>query len=89
MGTFRVIPAEIKEQILSRIKNDGVTPAQAARDAGISDNTVYGWLAKTVTGKNSAIEVAQLKRELQAAYELIGKLTTELQVFKKKNGYWR
>ena len=42
MGTCRVIPQEVKEQILNRIKNEGITVAQAAREAGISDNTVYG-----------------------------------------------
>ena len=57
MGTFRVIPTEVKEQILNRIKNEGITVAQAARDAGIADNTVYGWLAnrspaKPMTGKS-------------------------------------
>lgn len=89
MGTFKVIPKEIKEQVLSRIKNDGVTVAQAARDAGISDNTVYGWVAKTANGQNNeAIENARLKRELTGVYELLGKLTAELALFKKKNGHW-
>lgn len=89
MGTFHVIAKEIKEQILNRIKNDGVTAAQAARDAGISADTVYGWLAKSANGKNNeALENLRLKRELQGVYELLGKLTAELSVFKKKNGYW-
>ena len=89
MGTCRVIPKEIKEQILNRIKNEGITVAQAAREAGISDNTVYGWLAKSVNGKTNDWEVARLKRELQGAYELIGKLTRELEAYKKKNRPWR
>ena len=89
MGTFRVIPNEVKEQILTRIKSEGITAAQAARDAGIADNTVYGWLAKSVTGKANDGEVARLKRELQGAYELIGKLTKELEAYKKKNRPWR
>ncbi len=90
MGTFHVIPKETKEQILNRIKNDGVTAAQAAKDAGISTNTVYSWLSKAVNGQNnSTVENAQLKRELQGTYELIGKLTTKLHVFKKKTGHWR
>ena len=33
---FKVIPQEIKEQILGRIDNDGVTVAQASTDHGIS-----------------------------------------------------
>jgi transposase-like protein len=89
MGTGRVIPNEVKEQILNRIKNEGITAAQAARDAGIPDNTVYGWLAKSVTGKANDGEVTRLKRELQGAYELIGKLTRELEAYKKKNRPWR
>lgn len=89
MGTSRVIPKEVKEQILHRIKNEGITAAQAARDAGIPDNTVYGWLAKSVNGKTNDGEVARLKRELQGAYELIGKLTRELEAYKKKNRSWR
>lgn len=90
MGTFHVIPKETKEQILNRIKNEGVTAAQAAKDAGISANTVYGWLAKTASGTTiDGVENARLKRELQGVYELLGKLTAELAVFKKKKGHWR
>ncbi|HUD44951.1 MAG TPA: hypothetical protein VMR41_05380 [Patescibacteria group bacterium] len=89
MGTFHVIPKEIKDQILSRIKNDGITAAQAAKDAGICAETVRNWLAKSANGvNNEAIENARLKRELTGVYELLGKLTAELAVFKKKNGHW-
>jgi transposase-like protein len=89
MGTFHVIPQETKEQILSRVKNDGVSAAQAAKDAGISAETVRNWLAKGANGvNNEALENARLKRELTGAYELLGKLTAELAGFKKKNGHW-
>ena len=86
MGTFHVIPKEKKEQILNRIKNDGISVPQAAKDAGISNTTIYTWLGRTAQGENNNIEVIRLKRELQAAYELIGKLTSELTGLKKKNG---
>lgn len=89
MGTFHVIPKETKEQILSRIKNDGISVPQAAKDAGISDATIYTWLGRTTKGQQNNIEVLRLKRELQGAYELIGKLTTELAGVKKKNGDWK
>lgn len=86
MGTFHVISKEIKEQVLYRIKNEGVSVAQAAKDAGISDVTIYSWLNKTAQGQQNNTEVLRLKRELQGTYELLGKLTTELAVFKKKAG---
>lgn len=89
MGTFHVIPKEKKEQILNRVKNDGVSVVQAAKDAGISDSTIYTWLGRTAQGQHNNTEVFRLKRELSGAYELIGKLTTELTGFKKKNGNWK
>jgi len=89
MGTFHVIPKETKEQVLNRVKNEGVSVVQAAKDAGISDGTVYGWLSKSANGQNNeGVENTRLKRELQGAYELLGKLTAELTVFKKKTGNW-
>lgn len=89
MGTFRVIPKEIKEQVLSRVRNDGISAVQGAKDAGICADTVRNWLAKTADGvKNDAVANTRLKRELQGVYELLGKLTVELAVFKKKKGSW-
>ena len=40
------IALEVKEQIINRIKNDGVSVVQAATDHGISENTIYTWIAK-------------------------------------------
>lgn len=34
------ISKEIKDQILGRIKNDGVSIADAARDHGVSEKTI-------------------------------------------------
>ncbi len=36
MGTFKFIPKEIKEQILKRIKEEGITVRSAAEEHGIS-----------------------------------------------------
>lgn len=89
MGRYRVIPKEIKEQVLSRVKNDGISVMQAAKDAGIHPDTVRNWLAKTADGvNNEAAENMRLKRELTGVYEILGKLTAELTTLKKKNNYW-
>lgn len=45
------ITADIKEQVINRIKNDGVSVMQAAKDHGISDATVYTWIAKKTEGQ--------------------------------------
>ena len=81
---FNPIAKEVKEQILSRVKNDGVSANQAAKDAGISPKTVYGWLSKRSLASDSGIiEINRLKRENLALYELVGKLSLELSFFKK------
>jgi len=81
---FKAIPKEIREQVLSRVKNDGITANQAANDAGISPKTVYGWLAKEAGKTDCNIsEFNRLKRENEGLYQIIGQLTTAIDKEKK------
>lgn len=77
MSGFRVIPKELKEQILNRIKNEGVSVVQASKDHGVSPKTIYAWLNKGVSSNISFLEYARLKRENKLLLELVGKLTLE------------
>lgn len=83
---FHIIPHEIKDQILGRIDNEGVTVAQAAQDHGISTKTIYGWLARRTGADLSWGELNRLKRENRDLKELIGQLSLAMEktkVFKK------
>jgi len=81
---FLPIKKEIKDQILARIKNDGVNANRAATDAGVSPKTVYDWLAKEVQkGQPNILEINRLKRENEGLYQIIGKLTSEIEKQKK------
>src|SRR5258708_33614904 len=84
MGNFKVISQETKEQVINRIKQEGVSVAQAAKDAGVSVQSVYAWLAKGVVSEPGILEVNKLKRENQFLLELVGKLTAEMERGKKK-----
>lgn len=84
MGTFKVIPKEIKEQILHRIKDEGITVATAAADAGISTKTIYNWMRGSTIVDHSTLEINRLKRENKELAELIGHLTLNLERTKKK-----
>jgi len=77
MKTFKIIPREIKEQILNRIKNEGVTVIQAATDAGLSPKTVYNWLRAKTLSNVSILEVARLRRENKLLLEMLGKWSLE------------
>lgn len=84
MGNFKVIAKEVREQIINRIKTDGVSAATAAREAGISAKTVYNWLARGVAKEPGIWENNRLRRENQFLMQLIGKLTMEKEQRGKK-----
>lgn len=79
-----VVSADIKQQILKRMKEDGVPVAQLAQEHGISDKTIYGWVSKGLTGQPSLIQVSKLKKENQALRELLGKVVLEASIAQKK-----
>lgn len=83
MKKHRTAP-EIKEQIINRIKNDGVTVAQAAKDHGVSDVTIYSWISKKVEGQPTLAENLKLKRENEQLLKLVGEMTLKLSETQKK-----
>ena len=84
MGTFKFIPKETKEQILYRIKDEGITVSQAAAEHGISTKTIYNWMRSSTIVDHSVLEINRLKRENKELGELIGHLTLNLERTKKK-----
>jgi len=79
------ISKEMKDQILGRIKNDGVSVAQASEDHGVSTKTIYTWLTKGVSDQPSWSEVAKLKKENAQLKQLLGELTVKMSMSQKKN----
>ena len=83
MKKSRIAP-DVKAQIISRIKNDGVSVAQAAKDAGVSDASIYTWLGKKAEGGPSVLEIAKLRKEVAQLLQLVGELTLKLSESQKK-----
>ena len=81
---YPVASPEIKEQILQRIRDQGIPVSQVAQEHGLSTKTIYSWISRGVTSSPSVLELAKLKRENQALKELIGELTLEMSLAKKK-----
>lgn len=81
---YRIAP-EIKEQILNRIKNDGVSVVQAAKEHGVAENTIYAWIAKKTDSQPSLSELIRLKRENAQLFQLVGEITLKLSETQKKN----
>ncbi len=83
--SFR-IAKEIKEQIINRIKNDGISVAVAAKDHGVSTATIYTWLGTSAKSAVSALEHNKLKKENMLLKSLLGELTLKLST-EEKRGY--
>jgi transposase-like protein len=78
------ISKEIKEETLNRIKNDGVSVAQAAQDIGVSTTAIYQWLGTTARGSVSVLKYNKLKKENDELKRLIGELTIRMSTEAKK-----
>jgi transposase-like protein len=82
---FHRISPEVREQVLKRVKEEGVSVSQAAKDHGIHETTIYGWLGTGAQGAPSWAEYAKLKRENKMLLELVGEITLKLSESQKKN----
>jgi transposase-like protein len=56
---YRTAP-EVREQILKRIKEEGISVEQAAKDAGVHNTTIYGWTISVI----AAILRARVRRAI-------------------------
>jgi len=83
MKKNRVAP-EIKEQIINRIKNEGVTIVQAAKDHGLPESTIATWIAKRIEGQPSLGDLIKLKKENDELKRLVGDITLKLSETQKK-----
>ena len=61
--TYRRVSSEIKEQILHRIRAEGVSATQAAQEHGISVKSVYYWLRKSTAMPSNILQMNKLRRE--------------------------
>lgn len=80
---FKAVPKQIKEEVLVKVKA-GEKVADLAQQYGISDKTVYTWLAKLVTPEISLVEYNRLKRENEELKRIIGIMALDLELEKKR-----
>ena len=82
---YRIAP-DIRAQILTRIKDDGVPVAQAAKEHGVSETTVYGWLTSKASASSPSLrELHAVKKENALLKTLIGEMTIMISRSQKKS----
>ncbi len=75
----------MKDQILHRIRTEGISAALAAKEHGISSQTIYAWLRRSVTLPSNILQVNKLKRENEELKRLLGQAMLMNERSKKNN----
>jgi len=78
------VAKEVKEQIITRIRTEGVSVGDAAREHGVSEKTIYAWLGSKADGTPSILEYAKVKKERDELLRLVGEITLKLSETQKK-----
>lgn len=77
-------PKELKDEIIGKIKTEGITAVEAAKRYGIDVNNIYRWVSAGIGGVKSGVwETNRLKRENQQLKQIIGEMLFEKEKGKK------
>ena len=79
------VAAEVKVDIIRRIKEDGIPVAQAAKEHGLHETTIYGWLGAGSQGAPTFSEYACIQKQNRDLLQIIGEMTLKLSETQKKN----
>lgn len=78
------IAKEIKDEIINKLKHEGLSVNDAATKYGISNRTVYAWLGTKAKGSVSLLEFNKVKKENEQLKQIIGDLTIKMSIEAKK-----
>ena len=84
-GKKHIVPQDVKEQILERVKLGDKPISEIAQEHCLNAKTIYNWLSKGAKAQPSWRELTKLKRENRVLHEIIGKLTVKLSLGEKKD----
>ena len=82
---YQRIAPELKEQILQRIRTEGISASRAAKEHGVSTHSIYGWLKKTVEMPSNILQINKLKRENDDLKRLLAEAMLMQERSKKNN----
>ncbi len=84
MGKKHRIAPDVKADIVRRIKEEGVPVSQAAKEHGVHETTIYGWIGAGAQGAPSWSEFAKIQKQNRELLALVGELTLRLSAEQKK-----
>jgi len=68
------ISQEIKDKVIQKIKEEGLSVPQAAEEFGLARNTVYTWVSpsKNTKADPGILEISRLRRENMELKQIVG-----------------
>ncbi len=80
------INPEIKAAILARVRSGKESISELASEYGVGRSTIGGWLEREVKAApaTTLTELVQLRKENAELYQLIGRITLEMDRTKKR-----
>jgi transposase-like protein len=85
MGKNHRTCPEVKTEIIKKIKEEGISVPQIAKDYGVHHTTIYSWLGAGAQGAPSWSEFAKVQRQNRELLALAGELTLQISAAQKKN----
>jgi len=81
MPVGKYVDQKTKTEIINKVRDEGMRVVEAAEQYGISSKTIYAWLRAGVVNSNTSLvlENNKLRKELEQAYNLLGRATAEMQ----------
>lgn len=69
----------LRAEIVGKIRDEGMSVSVASATYGFSSKTIYTWLREGVVdgNRNLILENNKLRKELEIAYRILGRLTAE------------
>ena len=76
---------DTKSEILSQIRDHGLSVTDASTTYDVSAKSIYTWLRDGVvdSDRNLVLELNKLRKENEQLYKLLGRATAEMQKSKK------
>jgi transposase-like protein len=79
------VTAEVKAEIIRRVKEEGIPIKQAAEEHGITDSAIYKWLGRGIEGAPSFGEFSRVNKQNRELLQIVGEMTLKLSEAQKKN----
>ena len=81
---YPALTAKQKQEIITRIRDNGEKVPDLAREYGVWSKTIYNLLKNKVNQPNIALELARVIRERDVLLKVVGELFVENKINKKK-----